>query len=196
MSSYDDVTGSTKYLPFIRLFDKQKEVDEGKIEKGHYGLPRGEHVADLGETIDVIPLARRKKAVDTSHRPIVTSYDVDSAEFKDIRERSAKKNSGCMFGVSFLLLERNSGRFVELFLFTVGHGGECWEGEVNTDPIPIRLGCEVIKRQFVWRIPKVLGVVEDWNTDHDPDVVAEQIDRFVNPPSFDEDASDADERDR
>jgi hypothetical protein len=50
---------------------------------------------------------------------IVVSYDENSDAFKGIRARSTEKDSGCQWGTSFLVLERSTGRFAELFFGTV-----------------------------------------------------------------------------
>ena len=47
---------------------------------------------------------------------IVISYDEQSAAFKDIQARSPEKDSGCQHGTSFLVFERSTAQFYELFL--------------------------------------------------------------------------------
>src|SRR5690606_9917415 len=75
-------------------------------------------IQKIGDSMDVIVLARRVKALDMSDKDaIVTSYDRQSDEFKRIMAvaDSGVQLSGCMYGVSFLLLERTTGWFVEYF---------------------------------------------------------------------------------
>jgi hypothetical protein len=52
------------------------------------------------------------------HSHSVANYDPTSDDFKDIAARSNEQDSGCMYGTSFLLFERSSGRFVEFFFGT------------------------------------------------------------------------------
>ena len=70
-------------------------------------------------TIDVLPLAKRLKALDLSDKEaIIANYDPKSDEFKDIAARSEETDSNCMYGTSFLVFERTTGRFLELFFGT------------------------------------------------------------------------------
>ena len=84
---------------------------------GNYGIPESdEEVIDLGDTIDIIPLARRPKAIDmTDNEAIIVNYDPETDEFKRIAAQSLEKESHCMYGPSFLVFERSTGRFLEFF---------------------------------------------------------------------------------
>ena len=46
---------------------------------------------------------------------VVTCYDPKSEGFKRISAQSVQKGSSCVYGVSFLVYERSTGRFVEFF---------------------------------------------------------------------------------
>jgi hypothetical protein len=70
----------------------------------------------LGPSIDILPLARRLKALDMSDKEaIIANYDPTSDDFKDIAARSNESDSGCMYGTSFLVFEKQTGRFLEFF---------------------------------------------------------------------------------
>ena len=117
---YQDLAKDAGYLKYIKLCSGDKYVKRKMIEDGHFGIPRTkDEVVDLGEAVDVIPLARRPKAVDLSDlSAIVTSYDSNSEVFKDIRVRASGSDSGCQWGTSFLMLERSTGLFYEFFFGT------------------------------------------------------------------------------
>jgi len=105
------------WLRSIKLCSNDKYVKEGKIAAGHWGLPGTEDsIEDLGPSIDVLPLARRPKALDLSDKTaIVMAYDEQSDAFKDIAARSLEKDSLCQFGISFLVVERTTNQFYEIF---------------------------------------------------------------------------------
>lgn len=107
------------HLQRIQLVTKGKYVDTGKIQPGHYGIPQpgGEEIHDLGEAIDILPLCVRPKALDVRDRDaIVAVYDMADPVFKEIQEVSALPGEqGCMWGPSFLLVERSTGQLYELF---------------------------------------------------------------------------------
>jgi len=116
MAAFEAVAKGSSFLPRIQLITKGKYVDTGKISPGHWGVPQpgGEEIQDLGDKVDVIPFAFRPKAMDVSDREaIVTSYDVNDPEFKRIV--AAPKNTGCIWGPTFLVFERNTQKFYELF---------------------------------------------------------------------------------
>ena len=46
---------------------------------------------------------------------IIVCHDHESDEFKRIAAKSLEKESHCMYGPSFLVFERSSGRFLEFF---------------------------------------------------------------------------------
>lgn len=118
--AYEKLATASAFLGRLQLYDKNKEVSKGLINPGEWGIPGGgDKITNLGKEIDMLILARRPKALDLSDTSdIITSYDPNSETFKDIERRSGGKDSGCMFGTSFLVFERNSKRFIEYFAGT------------------------------------------------------------------------------
>lgn len=114
---FESLTKSSDFWKRIQLYTKGKMIDKGVIPAGHYGVPGGEdEVTDLGDEIDIIPLTWRPKALDTSDRDnIVEKYDPTDPEFQRIQKAALGKDSGCMFGPTFLVFERLTGEFYELF---------------------------------------------------------------------------------
>lgn len=116
---FESMSRATGFLGRLQLYSKNKEVSEGLIPPGHFGIPDGEKIAKLGPQIDILPLAKRLKALDLSDKEaIVNNYDANSEEFQSIKARSEGADSGCMYGTSFLVFERQSGRFLEYFFGT------------------------------------------------------------------------------
>lgn len=114
-----ELTKGTDFLQRIQLVTKGKYVDTQKIGPGRYGVPQpgGEEILDLGSEIDILPLAVRAKALDMRDRDaIIAVYDMNLPEFESIKTRSAGPNSGCIWGPSFLVLERVTGNFYEYFM--------------------------------------------------------------------------------
>ncbi len=116
--AFAELSKGGDFLKYVKLYTKGKDVDSGKIPPGRWGIPEpgGEVIIDLGDSIDVLPLARRPKAIDMKDKSaIVVSYDEQSAEFKRIVGQSTKPLSGCQYGVSFLVFEKSTGQFLEVF---------------------------------------------------------------------------------
>jgi len=107
---------SASFIKRLQLVTKGKLVDKGLVKPGHWAIPISDEEAnDLGAEVDILVLAVRHKTLDTNEKPPVASYDPDSDLFKSIVERAGEKNSGCMYGPSFLVLERSTGSFLEVF---------------------------------------------------------------------------------
>lgn len=117
---FDSLATATNYLSRLELKSKGVLIDTQVVKPGHYCVPKGNKDADdLGNKIDMIVLGKKPKAIDMSDREaIVTSYDRQSEVFADIEERSAKQNSHCMYGASFLVFERSTRKFYEFFCGT------------------------------------------------------------------------------
>ena len=114
---FADLAKSADYIGRLQLFTKGKAINKKLVGPGNYGIPESdEEVIDLGDTIDIIPLARRPKAIDmTDSEAIIVNYDPEANEFKRIAAQSLEKESHCMYGPSFLVYERSTGRFLEFF---------------------------------------------------------------------------------
>ena len=111
-----ELAKSTEFLGRLQLYTKGKAINKGQVKPGHYGIPEGEDVIDLGDQIDLYVLARRPKAIDmTDMEALFISYDMDSEEFKRIAAKSTESDSHCQYGPSFLVFERTTKRFLEFF---------------------------------------------------------------------------------
>lgn len=111
------------FLQPLMFSSKGKSVLDGKkfIAPGNYFVKDGEDAKDLGGSIDVIVLARGKKAIDYSNRDaLVVCHNPDSAEYRRIEAESTQKESKCMEGPRYLVIERTTGQFYELFCASAG----------------------------------------------------------------------------
>jgi len=169
--NFGDYGADFNFIPRIQLVTKGKYVDQGKIKPGHYGVPQGEdEILDLGESIDILPLAVRNKALDTNNDPPLAVYDVNDPLYGEIRDRAGEKDSGCMYGPSFLVFERNTGEFYELFLGNKSGRVESKKlapylpvsqtqaekfGVPAKEPAPVTLTAKYIQGRYNWHVPVV-----------------------------------------
>lgn len=199
--------GDAAFLPRIQLVTKGKYVDEGKIPSGHYGTPDGdEGIVDLGKCIDVIPFAARDKALDTTEDPPLAVFDPDDEVFQDIQDRAGEKDSGCMYGPSFLVFERNTGKFYEFFCgnksarmesgkfadFMAVSGEQAEQfGITARPPQPLTLRAKHIKRRrYSWHAPKVTKCSTPFNNLPPVEKIVEEINKFLNPKTADVEVAD------
>lgn len=185
------------FLPRIQLVTKGKYVDKGKISPGHYGVPEGEdEITDLGADIDILALAVRNKALDTTLDPPLAVYDASSEEYQRIRAQANEKDSGCMFGPSFLIFERNTARLYELFLGNKSGRQEASKfgpylpiseeqakthGVEAKGPTPLTLKAKYIERpRYSWHAPVVAKCSTPITNLPPIDQVVEEVNKFVN----------------
>ena len=66
---YRELAKGGDFLRYLKLCSKDKYTNANKIANGHWGIPgTDEDIEDLGDAIDLLPLARRPKAIDMSDK--------------------------------------------------------------------------------------------------------------------------------
>jgi hypothetical protein len=193
------------YIGRMQLFTKSKANMKGLIPSGHYGIPESdEEIIDLGPTVDLLPLARRPKAIDmTDMEALVISYDMESEEFKRIAAKSAESDSHCQYGPSFLVFERSTKRFLEFFcgnkssrieakklfpflpLSQADIDAKAENGNAVGDlkphgPIPVTLKTKVAEnRKGTWHVPVVVMCASPFTTLPSDDIIRREITKFL-----------------
>jgi hypothetical protein len=115
----DAMSTASSFLQRLQLYSKGKVGPNGTlIEGGHYGVPKSsDNIVDLGDSIDVLAIARKAKAIDMSDTEnIIVTNDTKSDEFKRIVDMADNvRDSGCAYGPAYLVYERSTSTFYELF---------------------------------------------------------------------------------
>jgi hypothetical protein len=208
--AYTELAKGGDFLKYVKLYTKGPDIDRGRIPPGHWGIPDGDDVIiDLGESIDVLPLARRPKALDTSDKSaVVVSYDETSEAFKQIASKSMEKDSGCQHGISFLLLERSTAQFLEVYFGNKSSrpeakkvfpylpltqadidrkaaAGADVEGLVPHGPVQVTLKVRMAenKKGQTWHVPMVVKCSVPFAKVPTTVVVVKEIVRFLTPKS-------------
>lgn len=172
------LTKASDYLPRLQLFSsKSGPCTEGLIPIGHYGLVEGESIDDLGDEISILICAGRPKALQIADDNIFTSFDEKSELFARIREESAVKDSGCMYGPEYLIWEPENGVFATFFM-----GSKTMRKESKSVQARVRQLCTLTsvlikKPKYTWHGPKA----SDCTTEFDiPElaVIQKAIDKF------------------
>ena len=198
---FDEIAQGGDFLARLQLFSKGVAINKGLIKPGHWGIPEGDDVVtDLGISIDCLCLARRPKAIDMADTDaIVVNYDLDSDEFQRIAAASMTSDSGCMYGPSFLILERSSGRFVEFFCGTKSTRSEAKKiypylpltaadtkaRKLDAEPHgpqPFTMKTKLVERKhFSWHVPVVSKCSTPFAALPDMEKIIKEIEWFVNP---------------
>jgi hypothetical protein len=184
----------------LQLYTKGRAVDRHITKAGHYGIAEGHgEIVDLGASIDVLALARRPQAVDMGRSDaLIVSYDPDTVEFRRITAEALEQESHCMFGVSFLIYEKSSRRFLEFFCgsksfrvvakavfpFLPLTAGEIeirkLIGVEPHGPVPFSFETKVVtKGKFSWHVPEVAKCRNKFGLMPPQNLIDEQIADFV-----------------
>ena len=195
------------YIGRMQLYTKSKANLKGLIPQGHYGIPEGDdQIIDLETSVDILPLARRPKAIDMSDmEALVISYDPESDEFQRIATKSGESDSHCQYGVSFLVFERSNGRFLEFFcgnkssrieakkLFpflprsqadidALKAAGKDVSGPTAHGPVPVTLKVKVAEnRKGTWHVPVVTMSTRVFDNLPSDEVIYAEIGKFLAP---------------
>jgi hypothetical protein len=200
-----ELAKSADFIGRLQLYTKGKAVNKGQVRPGHYGIPDGEEVADLTDTIHIIPLARRPKAIDmTDSDALIVNYDPESDEFKRIAAQSLEKESHCMYGPSFLVYERSTNRFLEFFCGTKSTRSEAKKvypflpltatdiarqkaaGNDVADlephgPLPLTLKSRLVEKgTYSWHVPVIVKCAQPFPKLPSKDQIVKEITRFIN----------------
>jgi len=206
---FADLSKGTAFLGRLQLYTKGTAVNKKLIGPGEFGVPESdEQIIGLGETVDILPLARRPKAIDLSDKEaIITCYDPQSDVFKDIAARSSGSDSGCMYGVSFLVIERKTGRLLEFFCGTKSTRPEAGKiaaflplsandierkAAAGVDvsnmephgPLPMSMKSKLVEKgKFSWHVPVVLPCSTPFNKMPKEATIYLEVAKFLNPSS-------------
>jgi len=199
---FNDLAKGVDFLGRLQLFSKGNAVGRGLIAPGNWGVPEGDdQITVLGKSVDCIPFARRPKAIDLSDtEAIIVNYDMESSEFRQIQDESLKKDSGCMYGPSFLIYERSTGRFLEWFCGTKSTRAEAKRiypflsltkedierrhlvGVEPHDPLPFTMNIKFIeKKRYSWHAPVVVPCSTPFVNKPEMKKLVFEMERFLNP---------------
>ena len=200
---FDAIAKSSDFLQRLQLFTKGKAVNRKLVGPGNYGIPiSDDEVTDLSDEIDILPLARRPKAIDLKDTEnIVAVYDVNDPEFKRIQSQSSKKESGCMYGPSFLVFERSTGLFLEFFCGTKSARAEAKrifpylplsQAMIDANPklpectephnaLPVTLKSRLVEKgTYSWHVPVAVKCSTPFLTLPPAEKIVAEITKFLN----------------
>lgn len=204
-ADFQNLAQSTEFLRRIQLISKGKYVDSRQVQPGNYAIIiDGGNAQDIGDSIDVLVLARRPKAIDMSDvEQVVVSYDNKTDLFQDIAARSTEQDSGCQYGVSFLFAERSTAQLYEFFCGTSSSRREIptisaymavtaaqikARGLKDVEPhgpLPLTLKSKNVRRKtYSWFVPVPQACSTPFTAKQlpKPEAIRKEMEKFVVPP--------------
>ena len=192
---FDDMITSSTFLPRIQLFGANSEaVKEEKIGQGRFGLVRSkDDIEDLSKVIACLPLAWRLKAMQIADGEVVSIYDHNKDEFKRIQSESEEQDSGCMYGVEFLLWLPETSEYATYFLSSKSSRREAkpLRGLIGKGA---SIECNLVKtKKYSWHAPKVVSNSTPIGNLPETDQMKVELQRFNNPSASDAEGVTAEE---
>jgi len=155
MKTFVDIASASSFLPRLQLFTSNSTAcKSGKFPINHYGLVRGkDQIEDLGTEIYCLPMSYRYKAMNTTSDPIITVFDPHSELFIDLKAKADIPDSGCVYGVEFLVWLADRETFATLYLASKSARQEA-QNVLALLNKPMKLGSKFIeKKKFSWQAP-------------------------------------------
>ncbi len=192
--AFDVAAKAGDWLPRLQLMTSSaKECKAGKFPINHYALVKGTSYIDLGTEVNVYTMSWRPKALEMGQK-VISVYDVKHSEFERIAAKSAIQNSGCMYGVEFLVFIPSINTIATFFMGSKSARIEAPSLRARMYQFS-NLGSQHIAPKgstYDWYTPLVLPCSATFGLPSE-DEQAEQITKFQNPPELNvETAEEAD----
>lgn len=175
---------SGDYLPRLQLMSSNSDkCKTGDFPVNHYAMIRDQTFIDLGTDVDVLVIAWRPKALEIGEE-LISSFDKDSATFKDIQDRSAQQNSGCMYGPEFLMWIPEQESYVTFFMGSKSSRKEAPNVHAklqNSGTLSSKL---VETKRYKWQTPIMKGCSTPM-TPPDKVEMQKEVDKFLSPKESD-----------
>ncbi len=193
-ADFNALSSGGGFLPRMMLNGtNSKLVQEEKVRAGSYTLNKAkDQFDDLTKEVHVIPLSVRAKAMEIKGDEITTVYDRNSAEFTRIAELSETPDSGCMYGVEFLVWLPDQKVFATWYASSKTARREAPMLK-NLIGRSAKMGSHLIKgKKYNWHGPVI--TVCSTPPSHMPtqDEVIFEVERFNNPPENEKESAPAD----
>lgn len=114
---FNDVSSGGKFWPRLQLFGSNSDaVKEGKIDVC-YGIVGGkDQITPIGKQVDILVLSWRPLAVDVKADPVLSTHDINSDLFKELKAKADVPDSGAMFGPEYAVYVPEVETYATLFM--------------------------------------------------------------------------------
>ncbi len=185
LQKYDDSVANkltvSSFLPRLQLMTGNSE----KCKKGEFGVNKfalinGQDHKDVGDSVDVLVLVWRPKAIDSSGDELIVIHDIENPEFERIQQASGEKDSGCMFGQEFLVWISETREFATFFMGTKTSRRESPNLKALLQKAATLKPVEVKNKKYTWYSPSVTKCSTTFDLPSKEECI-EQIKEFNNP---------------
>lgn len=181
----DDVFSATAasgdYLPRLQLMTAASEkCKSGVFPINHYALIRDQNYIDLGESIDVLIVTWRPKALEIGDE-VISVFKPDHPEFQRIQAKSSEQDSGCMYGPEFLMYIPAQKSFATFFCGSKSSRRESPNIRALMTKAATLKSRFVETKKYKWYTPSVTSCSTPFEMP-DMEDLKKSVDKFNNPP--------------
>jgi len=186
-------TKTGDWLPRLQLMTSNSDkCKDGSFPVNHYALIDGSNYTDVGETVDVLVITWRPKAIEMGDE-IITVYDPKHPEFERIQLKSDEQDSGCMFGIEFLVWMATKKQFATFFMGSKSSRREAPNVKALLRKAATLKSHMIEGKKYKWQSPCVTPCSTPFETPSIEDLKAE-VEKFNNPPQTEVQTADAGEK--
>jgi hypothetical protein len=191
VSDFLDVSKGGDWLPRLNVMTGNSTlVQEGKMNVGRYALIINKDTfKDLGPEVEGLAIAFRPRAMRTTVEPPQSFYDPKSPEFEKVREESAIKDSGSVYGPEFLIWLPNEEMFCTMLFGSISSRREAPQlfALMKGDDDVIRPAKATFATRFIetkkykWHAPRILPYTGPMTNPPEQEELLKVIEKFNSP---------------
>ena len=177
------------WLPRLQLITaKSGHASSGAFPVNHWALISGKKMTDLGAQIDVVVLAERPMAMDTSGEELIVCHEMKmdeanepTGEFARIMAEESVQDSGCMYGPEFLLWIPQTQQFVTYFMGSKSARVEAPNLSAKLYNSATLNSVDAKSGKWQWRAPEVFECTAANLALPPQDKMESEVKKFLNP---------------
>jgi len=172
---------SGDYLSRLKLMTGAAgKCKDGSFPMNHYALIKDQHFQDLGESVDILVVTWRPKALEIGEA-IITVFDTESAEFKRIQAKSTEPDSGCMYGPEYLVWISGVKEWATLFMGSKSSRRESPQLQARLEKAATLTPHKIETPKYTWFSDKVMPCSSPIDMP-DMEELKATVEKFNNPP--------------
>jgi hypothetical protein len=183
--AFKEASKAGDYLGRLQLMTGgTKEVKAEQFPANHFAHIKDKNLEDLGDSVDVVVVAWRPKALDMNDG-VAEVFDQESSEFQRIEKQASVKDSNCMYGPEYLCWVPSINTFAVFYMGTASARRESPNMQARLEK-GATLGKQFIEtKNFSWWAPKITPCNEDLSPLPDADLLKKWWEKFNNPVTDD-----------
>ena len=190
---FSELAKTSDYLCRIQLCGANSElVKSGKIPMAHWVyMSDKENPVDLGPEFELLPLSLRACASSLGGEKVITVYDMNDALFQEFKDKSAVKDSQCVYGPEFLVYIPSIDKFATYHMNSITARKESPKLKALLGKGALLKAKYIKTAKYSWHGPDIYPCSTPLKTP-ETDTIMSTVNKFLNPPKSEVVAAPAD----